>query len=186
MKKVFKITVFLMFNLVFAFGASTIKAQDKDTSQESSCGCVLVQKETPPKSEQEELDEIREETRFRSPFRYVIVYNDLLDTGIPNRYIQVLMDEKAFNEKNLRELFALLKNRCPQPKHLTVVVRTSLDTIETPEENEKARSQMEAGRLTDAIKKHKDAFYFLKEDGEEFFTYTTSLAPKRKKIVKLN
>src|SRR5205085_6018598 len=48
----------------------------------------------------------------------------------------VLLDPKAFSEKNLRELCLLLSKRFRQPDQLVVAVFTSLEQIPTPEEED--------------------------------------------------
>ena len=74
----------------------------------------------------------------RSPFRYVIYYNDVHDPKEEwaERNVGVLLDERAFSEETLKQLFALLSERYPSPQRLVVDVDTSLDTARTPEEQE--------------------------------------------------
>jgi hypothetical protein len=78
-------------------------------------------------------------------FRYVILYNDLVDviheadpnrSGPKHRFVDVLMDEDAFKEENLRVLYLSVSRRFPEPKLLSVSVVTSLRDTETPEEHE--------------------------------------------------
>ena len=76
--------------------------------------------------------------RAESPFRYVITHNHVDDAAgdgdQPRRVLQVLMEEKAFSEKNLHTLFRLISKRFPTPSLLDVDVATSLDQLATPEE----------------------------------------------------
>jgi hypothetical protein len=109
----------------------------------------------------------------RSPFRYVIVHNDV--TGEPSnpndgyRYVEVLLDDNAFSERKLRELFNLVSRRFPTPRVLHVQVYTSLEDVETPEERE-------AGRISEApddpsADRYHRAFYLRDADGNEWFRY---------------
>jgi hypothetical protein len=78
---------------------------------------------------------------IESPFRYVIVFNELDDSakdfGIESqRKITVLLDRNSFSEKNLKTLYELLSRRFPAPPNMQVYVKTSLNDIETPEEHD--------------------------------------------------
>jgi hypothetical protein len=84
----------------------------------------------------------KEAEEFKSPFRYIIVsgvteiekYSNN-DDG-ENFSMVVLIEDKAFNEKNLRILYNLLDKRFNQSPGLYVEVYTSLNAIRTPEEYE--------------------------------------------------
>jgi len=78
-------------------------------------------------------------------FRYVIIYNDVVDviheadpnrTGPKQRFVDVLIEGEAFTEENLRVLYYSLSHRFPDPQLLSVSVVTSLRDTETPEEHE--------------------------------------------------
>src|SRR6266849_1835855 len=75
---------------------------------------------------------------YRSPFRYIIVSNDVRNDGLgpedAQRSVSILLDEKAFSEATLTELFKLLSKRYADPKWLNVWVYTSLEQVSTPEE----------------------------------------------------
>ncbi|HMU34438.1 MAG TPA: carboxypeptidase-like regulatory domain-containing protein [Pyrinomonadaceae bacterium] len=79
---------------------------------------------------------------IKSPFRYVIVGDDLqFDEGddvkgeVPIfRVVTVLMDSQAFNKANLIYLFKYLSDYYSEPTGLEIIVHTSLMTLETPEE----------------------------------------------------
>lgn len=116
-----------------------------------------------------------------SPFRYVIVYNDLDNEGTNFRHIELLLDPKAFSKKTLVELFGLLKKRFPQPLVLGVFVYTSLENIETPEERD-VRQLSESPNDPQQWKYHhatlvRDGF------GSEWFRYTTNLKRRQEKFV---
>lgn len=74
-----------------------------------------------------------------SPFRYVIVADvtDLqkyINKGPGYRDVVVVMEEKAFNERNLTELFGWLSKRFDDRPGLRVSVTTSMEAVRTPEE----------------------------------------------------
>lgn len=109
----------------------------------------------------------------KSSFRYVIINNevtndlDLSDDGY--RYVEVLLDDKAFSEENLGKLFELVSKRFPTPKVLHVQVYTSLEDVETPEEREEGKiSEVSADPSADNYHR---AFYLRDADGNEWFSY---------------
>jgi len=77
---------------------------------------------------------------FRSPFRYVIVSNKI-DPPVnkkdeKRRFVEVLLDKKAFTKENLITLFQLVSKRFPKPSVLFVNVYTDLEDVETPDERD--------------------------------------------------
>lgn len=142
---------------------------------------TLAQEKDEQKQGQEKIQRLEDETKYLSPIRYVIVYNDIHKSR--ERRIELIMDEKDFNEENLIKIFDLIKKRFPSPVPLQVYVHTSLATIETPEEREKAHSSW--GRLSDKYFIHKTAFYNRFFGGREAFNYTTNLSPYEDKVVVL-
>jgi hypothetical protein len=137
------------------------------------------------KIERKELNKEIDPLSFRSSIRYIIIYNEVSKTTYPTRNVEILMEESAFNEENLKQLFELLDKRFPTPENLFVTVHTSIRTIDTPEERDIGNYSLEAGRLTDEINKHKDAFFIRYENGYRRIRYTTSLSPKRVRDVEL-
>jgi len=121
-----------------------------------------------------------EEVRYRSPVRYVVVYDNVDDLGI--RRIEMLLDEKCFNEQALRTIFAALGRRYPTPIGLDIEVHTSLDTIETPEERLMWKDS-EGSRFADVVRKHHKASFWRFENGREAFIYTESITPYKTKLV---
>lgn len=114
---------------------------------------------------------------FRSSFRYIIFSNlteKELELDIPQRRLEILMDEKAFNEKNLKLLFALLKKRFPLPIPLEIKVHTSLATIETPEEEETVSDHTSREYQEDY---YRTATYSRFYDGSEIFQYAYGKPP---------
>jgi hypothetical protein len=160
-----KIIVLLFMPWLIAIFSFQALAQDKDIQ----------------KQEQEKLQRLKDETTYISPIRYVIVYNEIHRSK--KRRIELIMDENDFREENLIKIFDLIKIRFPSPFALQVSVHTSLATIETPEERDKADSSR--GRLTDKCFIYKTAFYNRFLGGREAFNYTTGLSPYERKVVVL-
>lgn len=85
----------------------------------------------------------RKQNDTRSPFRYVIV-SDVTElqkrvNDNPHYWeLEVLMEDKAFNEKNLNELFTLLSKRFSARPGLFVNVFASMEALQTPEEYDRA------------------------------------------------
>jgi hypothetical protein len=80
--------------------------------------------------------------RYRSPYRYAIVYNNLeegTNVSPSRRHLVILLDRKAFSKANLRDLFLRLSERFPSPIWMDAFVETSLEDVETPEENDLPR-----------------------------------------------
>jgi hypothetical protein len=77
-------------------------------------------------------------TKYRSPFRYVIVANEVEPAINKNdearRTVTTLLDKKSFSKENLVTLFRLVSKRFPRPKLLYIHVYTDLADVETPEE----------------------------------------------------
>lgn len=76
-------------------------------------------------------------------FKYVIFSNTLhenKDIHYSRRVVSVFLDEKAFSEQSVRDLFLLLSNRFPSPQWLEVWVYTNLNQTETPEEADLPKS----------------------------------------------
>lgn len=136
----------------------------------------------PTKSEQEKQAEFRrwdEEATYIAPIRYVIVYNEVFDSKV--RWLDIVIDEKQFNEENLRKTFELIKKRFPEPFAMNIEIHTNLETIETPEEKE--MSSDNRGRLTAKKFLHKMAGISRFNGGREALIYTISLKPYEEKLV---
>lgn len=119
---------------------------------------------------------------YLSNFRYVNVNNVLLHNG---RLIFVLMDEKAFSEVNLKELFKLVSERFPEPDELHVAVFTSLEQYPTPEEEDYSKSLPSSeGKLKvdPSLEKYPIAIY-LRNKANESFSYKTGGANGVEKTV---
>ena len=100
------------------------------------------------------------------PLRYVFIENRI-DDGGDRRILQVLMDEKAFSERNLRILFELIGKRFPNDD-LVVSVFTSLEDAPTPEERDEGSISEETESRP---VKHYWAVY-LRHEGYDFFRYS--------------
>jgi hypothetical protein len=56
------------------------------------------------------------------PFRFIVLQNSRYNSAI--RHIEVFLDDSAFTERNLSELFTYLSKSNPEPMNLTVIVYT--------------------------------------------------------------
>ena len=89
----------------------------------------------------------------RSPFRYVITYNDEVDYHSSEgekgtfRVVEILLDSESFSEPTLRQLFELIAKRFPKSDRLFVHVHTSLDDVYTPEEVDQLRPPAQCASL---------------------------------------
>ena len=112
----------------------------------------------------------------RSAFRYVIVRNDVIrvtgDSEDAYRFVEVLLEEKAFSEKILKELFSLVTKRFPTPTRMDIRVYTSLEQINTPEERD-AGGVSEGPDDATSDKYHR-ALFIRSSGGDELFRYSIS------------
>lgn len=76
----------------------------------------------------------------------------------------ILLNDKAFSEPTLRELFKLLSGRFPIPNRLYVQVYTNLDQVETPEEHEQGKGSESPGDPN--MDKYHWAFFIRSHDSE--------------------
>jgi hypothetical protein len=122
------------------------------------------------------------ERAYTSPFRYVIVHNEVIvdedEPSYTNRRVEVLLDEKAFSEKTLKQLLEFLVKRFPTPDSLTITVYTNLEQIDTPEERETGRIFVESptgrGKPTEEelMSRKYPSAVLMRQDGNELFRYT--------------
>ena len=114
----------------------------------------------------------KEDMQFRSSLRYAIVSNEIVNvTGDADdafRYVVILLDEKAFSESRLKELFKLVSARFPTPNRLDVQVYTDLEQVETPEEHDRGR--VSESRDDPTSDKYHWAL-FIRSQGNELFRY---------------
>lgn len=109
---------------------------------------------------------------YRAAFRYVITSNRIINTsGKIYRSVGVLLDEKAFSEEVLRELFRLLSKRFGKPRAMEIRVFTNLEQIPTPEESE-------AGAVSErpydpSFDRYPSAIY-IRQGEREFFRHTSN------------
>lgn len=127
--------------------------------------CVLTTLSTYGQTDAPSRTEKSPDTRFR----YVIVkgvseIEEFVNSDPDDLSIEVLMEDRAFSEKNLKILFRLLGDRYKSKKALSIDVFTSLDAILTPEENDR---QPLKGPISD-YRKYKFAFYVRNGFGERF------------------
>ena len=103
---------------------------------------------------------------YRRPFRYIIYLNEVGEDNGPqerSRYLEVLLDRKAYSEKTLRELFHLLSERFPEPVDMDVQVFTSIEQVPTPEEMGRGASEQPDNPW---VEKHPSAFMIRRSENE--------------------
>lgn len=124
----------------------------------------------------------------RSPFRYVIVagvtdlekYVNRFDDSL---YLEVLMEDRAFNETNLRELFKLISRRFPNQKLLSIDVFTTLEAIKTLEENDRSNLKGPVNNY----KEYKYAFFNRRPSKcDAYFSYAEPGQPETNVTLKCN
>ena len=106
-----------------------------------------------------------------SSFRYVIIENRLDEDANPGekrRVVEVLLDRRAFSEKNLRILFQLVSKRFADDDLLDVWVHTSLEQAPTPEERDAGATSEDPDEST----KHFYWAWYLRSSDDEFFRYS--------------
>ena len=133
----------------------------------------------------EDEKRIDREVSYRSPIRYIIVYNYTFNFVVDERRIDVLIDPKKFNKHSLTEIFTFIKNKYPEPQNLEITVHSSLETIETPEERELMRDSQDT-RFAKVLFDHKRAVFHRFSSGREVFAYTVSLHPYLERTVIIN
>ncbi len=125
----------------------------------------------------------------RSPFRYAIIWDHVGEYGNypagptrKSRGVDVLLDPKSFSEENLKQLFALLSKRFPEPTELLVSVYTDLEDIMTPEEGDFIweNCTLDLAKLTP---KYPWAFYMRTSDSEHFTYHTKQPNEQPKQVV---
>jgi hypothetical protein len=120
----------------------------------------------------------------RAPFRYIVVAGvSTIERKVnnnPHYYaLDVLMEDQAFNEANLRVLFRLLSKRFNDRAALFVDVYTSLEAIRTPEEYDEVDL---VGPVGDYYK-YKYAFFSRNRNGERFQWGIPNQAPPSEVII---
>lgn len=126
-----------------------------------------------------------DENKFHSPFRYLIIAGETKLEKYVNRfpddnlYLQILIEDRAFNEENLTTLFKLLSKRFSTTKNLTVEVYTNLDAVKTPEEQDHSRLY---GPM-DNYYSYKNAYYNRNIKGEQSFVYSIPNFVTKKSVV---
>jgi hypothetical protein len=107
--------------------------------------------------------------RHTAEFRYIILSNDVGGYDKPTRSISVLLDEAAFSEGSLKQIFYLVSKRFPEPQRLEVWVSTSLWQLATPEEADMGVISERGYDPHDDL--HPSAL-LMRQDGNELFRYT--------------
>lgn len=119
------------------------------------------------------------ETKASSPtkfckqfkFHWLELENEKYSEAI--RHIEVFMDEKAFSEANLRELFDFLSKSNPDPEGLTIVVHTDWSQFSEPSPNCPGTGCGECSSKVDPYD-HLQAIYW-RRPNREYFKYSPKL-----------
>lgn len=101
-------------------------------------------------------------------FKYQIAGNDMWSSKV--RHIWLYLEPAAFNEKNLRSLFACVSKANPEPVHLTVELNTDwsrLPDLTSTEPGSGCGECQEDPHKYDFLQ----ALYFRRE-GREYFKYS--------------
>ena len=169
--KIFK-TVLMVCCFSLVFNGNLIFAQSGEKSKNKSVSTRTKDKRTEEKKE--EPGDYFPENEIKSPFRYVIVKDDVQfddEEKVPvRRFVDVLMEEKAFNKANLIYLFNYLSNYYANPQFLHIEVHTSLMTLETLEESVALSTH---SSRDDFRQFYKTASYSRFNSGSEGFDYDT-------------
>ena len=100
------------------------------------CGCLISTIAHEPRYSSKS-----QTTLSQRSFRYIICGNWLMPRPGPHavRNICVLMEEDRFGPETLKELFRLIDKRFPEPVVFDCSVFTSLDQLDTPEEEDRPK-----------------------------------------------
>jgi len=129
----------------------------------------------------DDLSSSRSKREIASPFRYVVVRDDLQteeEGGHKKpliRFVTVLINEKDFSESNLRVLFNYLSRYYSVPTSLNIEVHTSLETLETLEERNTLSDHTRRSKFEQIYKMAGYSRFF---DGKEIFSYDSGAPGK--------
>lgn len=115
-------------------------------------------------------------------FRYIIYEKSCDDFGNPEagiRRIDLLLQEKAFSEENLKKLFAVLSEGYPEPQLLLIQVITNLEQAR-PE----GFPQISGGKDNPAAYIYHRASY-QRDKNNEFFRYNPNPPDRQMKTIVL-
>lgn len=173
--------IFLIFTVTFVFPQNNEKFKVNRTNLNN-----LSRKTDAHKASS---GDVAPNSKVELDFRWVIVsdevnYEDDSPQAKPRlRSLVLLIEKRAFNEKNLIKLFNYISKEIPQPTHLVIEVHTSLMTLETPEERSMLSTHSSRERFYEL---YKTAGYSRFTDGSSIFDYDTGLPRKFvRKSVKL-
>lgn len=103
-------------------------------------------------------------------FRYIVTENTIQSSNF--RKIEVFLDEREFTVENFKELFSYLSNKYPDPKYLTVLVKTNWEQLQFPSDCPGVGIS-NVPRRPDEYDYHQ-AIYF-RRGKNEYFRYSTKL-----------
>lgn len=118
------------------------------------------------------------------PLNYVIYHNethgDENDPKSSRRDIDILMDERCFNEENLVRLYRKLAEKYPLPVNLFVSIKTSFDQIPPPD-----IAQLSDGPDDPEYDKHHHASFVRRSRQEAKIRFTVDLISKQQKTISI-
>lgn len=117
-----------------------------------------------------ELQEQDQRKPYRSPFRYVVLGNEISGASKTERHVGILLDNKVFSVETCKELFRLVSKRFPEPDQLRITVFSSLEQLPTPEEDDTVNPSISGGPDIPEREKYPLAF-MIREDGNELIRY---------------
>lgn len=117
-----------------------------------------------------EVQEQEQQKPYRSPFRYIILGNEIGGFSKAERHVGILLDHKVFSVETVKELFRLVSERFPEPDRLRITVFSRLEQLPTPEEDDKVNPSISEGPDIPERDKYPLAF-MIREDGNELIRY---------------
>lgn len=112
-----------------------------------------------------------EEECVRTKFRYLIVQDILAWES--QRHLLVFLDERAFSEENLKELFIKLSKKYSEYDELLIKVETNWERLPMPNDCLPPVGSSERSNGSDENKFHRAIFY--RKGASEYFKYNPIL-----------
>jgi hypothetical protein len=112
-------------------------------------------------------------------FRYLVMSNVLATPKV--RVIEIFLDDTAFSEGNLRELFQFLSKQFPEPAGVTITVKTDWRQLPFPTDCTPFAMSSQGGKWKDFD--YHGAIFHRREGERSFFLYNPDLNVKEEKKV---
>ncbi len=127
---------------------------------------------------------LQQSSRPAKPLNYVIYHNethgDENDPKLSRREIDILMDERCFNEENLVRLSRKLATKYPLPINLFVSIKTSFDQIPPPD-----MAQVSDGPDDPEYYKHHSASFVRRDNQEAKIRFTIDPLSRQQKTISI-